>query len=163
MNMEKYNFLFWILPISVLLHITEEFLFPGGFMILYRNYKPEIAKSITPRFLIIINILLFAICFNPIMLGFTFEGVVWWLSIVSILIVNSYFHIKGLIVYKRYSPGVITSIFIYIPFAIYGYWYFLSTNKVTWMTAILTFLVGIAYHLFSSLNHQRRARSIKNK
>lgn len=161
--MEKYKILFWILPICVLLHITEEFLFPGGFMIWYRNYKPAIAKSITPRFLIIINVLLFAICFNPIMLGLTSGGIVWWLSIVSILLVNSYFHIKGMIVLKRYSPGVITSIFIYIPLAIYGYWYFLSTGKVSWMTAILSFLVGIAYHLYSSFNHQRRARNIKQK
>jgi len=157
--MESYKILFWILPISVLLHITEEFIYPGGFLDWDRNYRPGIAKSTHPRFLIIINVLLFAICFNPILSGLTNGGIVWWLSIVSILLVNSYFHIKGVIVLKRYSPGVITSIFIYIPLTLFGYWYFISTRQVTWLNAILCLSVGIFYHLFSSFNPLRRKRN----
>ena len=158
--MESYKILFWILPISVLLHIIEEFIYPGGFLDWDRNYRPGIAKSTHPRFLIIINVLLFAICFNPILSGMTNGGIEWWLSIVSILFVNSYFHVKGVIVLKRYSPGVITSIFIYIPLAIYGYWYFLSSNKVTLITAVLCFSVGIAYQIISSYNPLRRLKNI---
>ena len=161
--MEIYEILFWILPVCVLLHITEEFIFPGGFMAWDRNYRPQIAKSITPRFLIIINGLLFAICFNPIFSGLTSGGVEWWLSIVSILFVNSYFHIKGVVILKKYSPGVITSTVIYIPIAIYGNWYFISTGKVTWTTAILCFSVGIAYHLFVSYNPLRRTNNFKQQ
>ena len=105
--MDIYKILFWILPISVLLHIIEEFIFPGGFMVWDRDYRPGISKNKHPRFLIIINVLLFAICFNPIMSGLNSGGIEWWLSIVSILFVNSYFHIKGVIVLKKYSPGVV--------------------------------------------------------
>jgi hypothetical protein len=159
--MEIYKILFWILPISVLLHLIEEFIYPGGFMVWDRDYRPGISENKHPRFLIVINVLLFAICFNPVLSGLTNGGIVWWLSIVSILFVNSYFHIKGVIVLKRYSPGVITSIFIYIPMATFGYWYFISFQKVNWITAILCFSIGIAYHLFSSYNPLRKVRNIK--
>ena len=161
--MEIYKILFWIMPISVLLHITEEFIFPGGFIDWDREYRPGINESGHLRFLIIINILLFAICFNPILSGLTSEGIEWWLSIVSILFVNSYFHIKGAIILKKYSPGVITSIIIYIPLTIYGYWYFLSTNKVPLTTVILCFLVGFIYQLISTHNPLRRTKNIKKQ
>jgi hypothetical protein len=108
-------------------------------------------------------VLLFAICFNPILSGLTSGGIEWWLSIVSILFVNSYFHLKGVIILKRYSPGVITSITIYVPLTIYGYWYFLSTNKVPLITAILCFSVGIAYQLISAFNPLRRIKNIKRQ
>ena len=161
--MEKYKILFWILPISVLLHITEEFIFPGGFMNWDREYRPGINQKGHLRFLIIINVALFAICFNPILSGFTSEGIEWWLSIVSILFVNSYFHIKGLMVLKKYSPGVVTSIIIYVPLTIYGYWYFLSLNKILIITGILCFSIGIAYHLISTYNPLRRTKNIKKQ
>jgi hypothetical protein len=158
--MEKYEILSIILPIFILLHILEEFVFPGGFMTWDRAYRPEIAKGINPRFLIIVNALLLLICINPITLGFTSGGIKWWLSIVSILFVNSYFHIKGVFVMKRYSPGVITSIVLYIPLTIYGYLYLISTSKVSWISVILCFSVGIAYHLFSSYGPLRKIRNI---
>jgi hypothetical protein len=159
-GMEIYEILFWILPISVVLHITEEFLFPGGFMSWWKKYEPAKAKSITSRYLIIINVLLVAISFNPVLSGLTSRGIIWWLSVASILVVNSYFHIKAVILSKRYSPGVITSILIYMPLGIYGYWFFLSTGQISWVTAILCSFAGIAYYLFSSFNHLRRARKL---
>lgn len=159
--MEKYEVLFWLLPICVLLHITEEFLYPGGFMAWWKNYEPAKAKSITSRYLIIINVLLLAISYNPVLSGYSSEGVVWWLSVVSILVVNSYFHIKAVILSKKYSPGAITSILIYIPLGIYGYWYFISTGMLSLVSVILCSFVGIAYHLFSKFNHLRRAGKLK--
>ena len=33
------------------LHVSEEFLLPGGFMDWYRRYRPLVQRSITPRFL----------------------------------------------------------------------------------------------------------------
>src|SRR5262249_24313300 len=46
------------------LHIFEEFAWPGGFADWYRRYKPGRAKSLTPRFLIIINGLLLVLCYD---------------------------------------------------------------------------------------------------
>jgi hypothetical protein len=161
--MEIYEILFWTLPISVLLHITEEFVFPGGYIAWDRKYRPQMAKSINPRFLIIINVLLFAICFNPITSGLNSGGIEWWLSIVSILFVNSYFHIKGVIILKKYSPGVITSVCLYIPMTVYGYWYFISTSGVVWSIALLCFSAGIAYHIFVSYNPLRKTNNLKKQ
>jgi hypothetical protein len=159
--MEKYEVLFLLLPVCVLLHIIEEFLFLGGFMTWWKNYEPAKAKSVTSRYLIIVNVLLIAISFNPALSGLTPEGIAWWLSVVSIIGVNSYFHIKAVIVSKKYSPGVITSVLIYIPLAIYGYFYFISTGLLSWISIVLCAFIGIVYHLFSSFNHLRRAKKLR--
>lgn len=160
--MVTYEGLAWILPVFIILHIIEEFVFPGGFMLWYRKYKPAIASSLRPRFLIIVNGLLLLICINPISMGRTFQGTVWWLCITSILAVNAYFHIKATIVSKTYSPGLFTSVLLYIPLALYGNWFFISNRSVNWITAVLCFLPGIGYHLFSAYNHKRRAKKFQN-
>lgn len=110
----------WVLPLCIILHIIEEFVFPGGFMLWYQKYKPAIASSIKPRFLIIVNALLLLVCINPINNVYTYSGIIWWLCIVSILAVNVFFHIKGTIESKMYSPGTITCILLYLPLTIYG-------------------------------------------
>ena len=53
------TWIFWAPLCAASLHIFEEFVLPGGFAAWYRRYRPEIQKSITPRFLVIINALLF--------------------------------------------------------------------------------------------------------
>jgi hypothetical protein len=125
-----------------------------------KDYEPAKTKSITSRYLIIINVLLFAISLNPLLSGLSPQGIAWWLSVASILFVNAYFHIKAVIILKRYSPGVFTSILIYIPLGVYGYVYFKSTGLLSIMNVILCAVVGVAYHLFSSFNHLRRARKL---
>ena len=48
----------WSLTIAALIHIFEEFVFPGGFKAWWCAYRPEIAASVTNRFLVIINVVL---------------------------------------------------------------------------------------------------------
>jgi hypothetical protein len=138
----------------------QEFVFPGGFMKWYQNYKPSISSSISPKFLIIVNVLLVLTALNPINLGFTYESMVCWLCISSVLLVNAWFHINGTIRSKAFSPGLITSVLLYAPLALYGNWFFLSTGDVSIGICLLCLLPGIGYHLFSSLNHRRRATGL---
>lgn len=157
--MQTTKILEWLLPVVILLHIFEEFVFPGGFMKWYQTYKPAIASSIRPKFLIIVNVLLVLTALNPINLGFTQEGIICWLCILSVMAVNAWFHVNGTIRSKAFSPGLITSVLLYIPLSLYGNWFFLSTRQVTIGICLLCFLPGIGYHLFSSFNHRRRSNS----
>ena len=150
--------LYLLLPMSAIIHIAEEFLFPGGFLAWYRAYKPEIALSITPRFLFLINTVLILACLIPLSLGNTPYSVALWLSISSILFTNAIFHIQASIRTLTYSPGTITSILLYIPLSIYGFWIFISNEQASIGTAISSFLIGASYHWFSLSNHRRRAK-----
>ena len=54
------SLLSWSLAGAASLHIIEEFAFPGGFKAWWWAYKPDIAASVSNRFLIIINGILIA-------------------------------------------------------------------------------------------------------
>ncbi|MBX7152411.1 HXXEE domain-containing protein [bacterium] len=153
--------LYYLLPASAILHITEEFLFPGGFLTWYRHYWPEIAASITPRFLFIINAILIIVCFIPPLIGDPAYGIALWLAIAAILFTNAIFHIQASIRTKIYSPGTVTSVLVYLPLTVFGYWTFITNGQASVGTAVSSFLIGASYHWFSLLSHRRRAKTIE--
>ena len=155
--------LLWLLPLIVLLHIVEEFLFPGGFRAWYQSYRPEIASSLTVRFLIIINAILIIVSIIPILMGTTQYGVAFWLTIVAILFSNALFHIVAGFRSKAYNPGLITSLLLYLPLSIFGYWYFVSTTQASLETAGVSFILGASYQWWSLYNHKRRSQVNENK
>ena len=156
------NILLWLLPSAAIIHIVEEFVFPGGFTVWYRNYKHTVSPSFTVKYLVNVNVLLVVLCLLPLVLDVLNRDALW-LSMASVVFVNAFFHIRGAIVEKRYVPGVVSSIVIYIPLALYGYWYFLSVEKVAIEQAVVSGCVGVGYWLFSAFNHRRRAKKLANQ
>ncbi len=55
----------WLPLGAVLLHLIEEFVWPGGFAEWYRWYRPERAASVTTGFLVRINVLLVGMALIP--------------------------------------------------------------------------------------------------
>ena len=49
---------------AALAHICEEFLWPGGFVNWYRRYRRPLVSSVTPRLLIMVNVVLIVVCTN---------------------------------------------------------------------------------------------------
>lgn len=154
--------IFWLLPASAALHIVEEFIFPGGFTAWYKDYMKDVSSSFTTRYLVIINVVLIVFCILPLFMD-TLQGASLWLIVASIVTFNSFFHIKGTYDLKKYSPGVITSVFLYIPLTIYGYIYLITTNKASVETALASAIMGIGYWVFSYFNHKRRAKRVFSK
>lgn len=52
----------WTLLPAAALHIIEEFVWPGGFALWYRSWRPELAPSMTAAFFIVVNARLLALC-----------------------------------------------------------------------------------------------------
>jgi hypothetical protein len=114
----------WIPLAATILHMTEEFAYPGGFAVWYRRYRVE-ASRITPRFLVIINGALLATCINLALVARTPLGPVYWLTIAALLCSNGIWHAWASYKSRAYSPGVLTGLIIYVPMAVYGYATFL--------------------------------------
>jgi len=150
--------LLWLLPLAAILHIIEEFVFPGGFAAWYRNYKVSLAGSFTARYLVIVNVVLVVLCTLPLLMD-PLNGIALWLSMAAVVFFNSFFHIRSVIKTKKYSPGVVTSVFVYIPLTTFGYWFFLSSGRTSTEQAVASSAIGIGYWIFASLNHRRRARA----
>jgi hypothetical protein len=146
-----------MMPLAAILHITEEFIFPGGFVPWHRNYRRSVSSSITATYLVVVNAVFVIACVPPFALG-PLRGVALWLAMASVVFVNALFHIRGSIQTGQYSPGVITSVLLYIPLSIYGYWFFLSRHYASAGTAVSSAVIGAGYWWFSSFNHSRRAR-----
>lgn len=151
------NWIFWAPLGAAGLHIIEEFVYPGGFADWDRKYRPEIAKSITPRFHIIINALLLALCLWVALLGASSVGAAAWLTVMALLFGNAIWHVRGAIRTKSYSPGMVTGLILYVPLAVYGFVRFLSSGRASIPTAIAAAIIGGSYPYWSKALHKRRA------
>jgi hypothetical protein len=157
------TWLWWAPLAAAALHITEEFVYPGGFAAWDRSYRPAIGRSITPRLHIIVNAALLLACVQVGLLAGATEagaqriGVAAWMALASLLFSNALFHVVGTMRTRTYSPGVLTSVALYVPMAALGYWYFLSHRLVSWPTAAAAAVVGGSYHFWAGLLHRARA------
>lgn len=154
----------WSLAGAAGLHIFEEFVFPGGFKAWWQAYRPDVAGSVSNRFLVFINALLVvaAIAVAVAVQAPRGNGVAAWLTLAALLFSNALFHLRGAIQSKRYSPGMITGIVLYIPIAIYGYYTFLQNGRASVATGVVAALLGGSYHFISFANHRRRTRAQGN-
>jgi hypothetical protein len=151
----------WSLTVAALIHICEEFLFPGGFKEWWLACRPDIRASVTDRFLVIINgiLVLFSANVARAAQARRGNGVAAWLALAALLAGNAVFHVVGAIQTRRYSPGMISGILLYIPLAVYGYLYFLRSGRVSGTVALIAALIGGSYYFISLANHRRRAAS----
>lgn len=147
---------FWLPFIAVVLHVVEEFAWPGGFLAWHRSYHPSLATSITPRFALIANAILLGAAF---LLGWygpdASRGLSLWLILATILGENAVFHLAGVLKLRRYSPGVVTGAVLYLPLCIWGYAHFIDSGEATWRFALASFAVGISYQFVSTALHRR--------
>jgi hypothetical protein len=143
--------------IAVAAHLVEEFVWPGGFPEWYRRYHPERAGSVTTRLLVVVNVVLVVLALLPPILGATARGIAFWLVVAGIGVANAAFHIWATVTRRAYSPGVVTGTLLYVPLAIYGTWVFILMGRAPLATGIQALAWGIAYHLWSSWHHRRRA------
>lgn len=147
--------IFWLPGVCAMLHITEEFIWPGKFLAWYRDYRPQIAVSITPRFAVVGNTILLAAAILLGVMGPTWSrGLSLWLILAALLAGNAVFHILGALHMWRYSPGVITSIFLYLPLCVWGFWFFLDNHEVSLEFAFVSFVIGASYQFWSMRIHR---------
>ncbi len=159
------SLLAWSLTGAASFHILEEFVFPGGFKSWWCAYRPETAASVSNRFLIIINAALLAFSVNVALAvqAPRGNGVAAWLALAALLFSNAIFHVIGAFQTKRYSPGMISGIVLYIPIAIYGFVHFLRRGQASLPTALVAAFIGGSYHFISFANHRRRTRAARTK
>ncbi|MFT3701529.1 MAG: HXXEE domain-containing protein [Agriterribacter sp.] len=146
--MFTYSLLSILLPSAIMLHVTEEFLFPGGFAEWYRQLvPPKTNKGIDTGYLVWINTLMIGVCVLPVYFGERGAGI--WYCVAAIAAANACFHIWGVIKLKKYSPGVVTGVLLYLPLFFIATRLFLSSDLIPLSKAIMFIVIGIGYHIFS--------------
>ncbi len=138
------NWIFSVLVGAAVLHVLEEYGYPGGFTDWMRRSSPHFARYITTRFAVIINGLFLVLC----ILGAVVAGkqLVFSLSVASLLFVNGCIHLAGTIRAKGYAPGLVSGVLLYIPLSLYTLTSFVSSGRVSLAESAISGLFGVMYN-----------------
>lgn len=99
---------------AALVHIFEEYVFPGGFEGKFREMLARVNLKVTNSWLIFTNILFLSV----VVFAQTNDNIFLGLAIVSIAFINGLLHIRKSIHARRYFPGLESAAFLYIPLGI---------------------------------------------
>jgi hypothetical protein len=145
--------LLWAPLAAACAHIFEEFVWPGGFMNWYREYRGPAAGRITPRFLVLINAALLIGCWDAAAATDTPVRRAFWLAMCAVLAANGCWHLWAAARTRRYSPGVVTGGLLYIPLAAYGFATSIGSGRVSLRTAAISAVIGASYPIWSAVFH----------
>lgn len=105
----------------LMLHQFEEYVYPGGFKNFFNTYiggKSSIIKfPITDTGIIAVNIL---IGWELYLLGILFSYSIFTAVLLLTSLINGIVHTGALLRFKKYNPGFITGLFLFIPFSVYS-------------------------------------------
>ena len=130
------------LVVSVL-HMGEEYFYPGGFMDIMKRLNPKFAPLVTTPMAVIINGLQLLLCIVAIVVGK--NALVFGMSVAGLLFINGLMHIMGCIRVKGYAPGVITGILLYMPLSMYAYYLVISSGQLMLNGVIVSGVLGLLF------------------
>ena len=126
-----------------MLHMVEEYFYPGGFMDVMKRLNPRFAPLVTAPMAIVINGLQLLLCVIAILVGSNLLA--FSMSVAALLFINAFAHIMGSLIAKGYAPGVITGVLLYLPLSVYAYYLFIGSGQLTPGEVIITGILGLAY------------------
>jgi Protein of unknown function with HXXEE motif len=138
----------WIFPAFLaasIVHMLEEYIFPGGFMRVMRGFNPRFAPYMTVPMAVAVNGLQLLLCAAAILVGV--KLLPFSLSVAGLLFVNGWVHILGSFRLKRYVPGAISGTLLYIPLSVAAYAYFLGTGELMLRGLFVSVILGVLYQL----------------
>ncbi len=129
--------------IVYLLHMGEEYFFPGGFMDLMKRMNPRFAPYVTGRMAVAMNGLQLVLCVLAMVIAE--KALVFSLSVAGLLYINVWVHVLAAFRVRGYAPGLVTGVLLYLPLASFAYGMFLASGQVSLGQVLVTILLGAAY------------------
>jgi len=135
-------------PVAFTFHVVEEFIFPGKGENWFRLYRPRYAQRYTEAYFVKVNAIGFAgAALVPLGLldyrsGYSLGGIFGNMIFAAAMLANAYYHVRGSIETKQYSPGTITGVLLYVPIAVAFFVQLLRTGAANWMMAAVCLIIG---------------------
>jgi hypothetical protein len=137
------NGIFLAILAAAVLHVLEEYVWPGGFPAFMKRMAMRFAPAVTTPFAVVVNGAFLLLCLAAAIAG---RGApVFGLSVAALLIINALTHIGGGIRARRYAPGLITGTLLYLPLGVYAFYAALTEGWATSRQALTAGLLGLAY------------------
>jgi len=151
-------------PIVFSFHVMEEFIFPGKGEEWFRLYRPEFASRYTETYFVKVNAIgAAAAALVPLGIfdyrgSYSSAGIYANLVFASAMLFNAYYHVRGTIETKRYSPGAVTGVVLYLPLAMALYAHLLASGAIGGLAAILCLIVGSQLQRILDSTHRHALR-----
>jgi D-alanyl-lipoteichoic acid acyltransferase DltB (MBOAT superfamily) len=133
---------FWFFPITLPIHIAEEFW--GGEGFLSWNARATGAVFSVTKFFALVTFA-FVLVLIGVLLARRYPKMRWIISaLASIFLINGFSHLIATMAHHQYSPGLISGLLLWIPFSI---WILFAEHRVTTRrTFVGGVITGAAIH-----------------
>ena len=147
-TLTEIQLLLWIHFATLLLHQYEEYVFPGGFK---KFYNKIFKIRLTNSGIIFVNVIL---AWTAYFFSAFFHDKLLWLTfgLLGITVLNGLLHTVMFLLFRKYNPGLITSILLFIPLGAYiAFKVFKIISNTELVMSLLVFFAGISLVPFSIL------------
>jgi hypothetical protein len=134
MNMDNHTLLIIAIPAAII-HVAEEYKY--GWV----TWANSFTSGITIKQFIVFNTAFVFLCVIAALLNRVF--IVFSSSIFSLFLINSLVHIAPSIKQMKYSPGLFSAVFLFIPIGVAGYSLLLNQGILSLKYFTLSILIGI--------------------
>jgi hypothetical protein len=136
---------FWMFVLASLVHVGEEYFFPGGFLESVRQLNPRYAAAFTVPFAVILNSAFVLLVIAGALVGE--RSLVFSLSIAGLLFINGFAHLAGTIITSHYQPGVISGLLLYLPLSVTAVFLYFTAGRIEISDLVFAGLLGLLYQL----------------
>jgi hypothetical protein len=136
----------WLVVVAALVHIGEEYAWPGGFLGFMQRAAPSLTLGVaTPALAAVVNGLMVVGLVVAALVG---PAVPWLaLSGAALVALNGLGHLAAAVRTRGYAPGVVTGGLVSLPVAVAAYTAFGVAGRLTVEVVVVSVLLGVAYHL----------------
>lgn len=151
--------IYWLLLGASILHVVEESIF--DFVGFVRAHSP--VKDVTMTQFVVINTLFLMLMLFAAIWGGRYPVLV--LSGTALVFINAWFHIFPALWMRRYTPGLVTAVALYLPLSTWTYrkiWLMghdVSVLRVSFLMGLGWMLVPLIYQGLLWLQKKRRFQS----
>ncbi len=138
------HWVFWAMVGAAVVHVAEEYFF--GFIDFSRDLGWRFTAGMDLVAFIVINVLFILLCVAGAVVGM--DQPFFSLSIAALFLINTVMHLVPMAMVRRYSPGSVSAVFLYVPLAIYAFYVVDEAGKLTALTVIGAFLLGLLWLAF---------------
>ena len=139
------SWVLWAVAAAGVVHVIEEFGWPGGFLQQIRRVAPRLASAATPRFAAVVNGLMLSLCGMAALRGR--RSPVFALSAAALALVNGLVHVGASVRARRYVPGLVSGALAYLPLGLAAYASFARAGLLSARTLLASVLLGLAWQL----------------
>ncbi len=151
---ENNEMIFILLPVVFFLHCLEEWKF--GFP----EWAVKHFGSITTRkFYLLSHILLMFVVLTVSLMADQESGTLvsrfGWVMVLTVIFTNGLFHMASTLIFREYSPGLVTSMFVTTPYAYFGYNQIVGEFNIFHLTSSVGLGILISTLIVYSLTFRR--------